>query len=374
MKNILENKLLKKLLIFIAVIIVIIITLVVVFSIIRGNDKNYGYKKISDDIISASKRYYSSLETKLSNGEFLVVTDKDLIEKKYLKDYSSDLDEGVVCNGKVIIRNNFGNIMYFPYLDCGTAYKDITLSEYVLNNNKVVTSGDGLYELEGEYVFRGEYVKNNVVFAGKNWVITKINSDGSLRLISTVAATTEDETTWAVWDDRYNVDDDSYIGINDFYKSRIKNTLDTLSSGETFLNNSQKGYVMPQTVCVGKRSIHDSNISYKTECSQVYEKQLFGLPQVNEYLIGSIDPNCNNIDSPSCTNYNYFYNKFYNSSMWTLTYNEGTSYYVFVINKKPYVTYTNKQSNLYLTINLAPENLYLSGDGSVENPYSIKAV
>lgn len=366
MKSILDNKMFKKLLIFLAVILIAIIIFLVVASIGGGSKKN-SYDSIQDKLVSSAKKYYSSLESKLKNGESLEVTDKDLIDKKYLTDYTGDLDEGVTCSGKVVIRNNFENIMYFPYLDCGKAYKDETLSEYILNNNQVVTSGDGLYELEGEYVYRGEYVNNRVLFAGKNWIIAKINSDGSLRLISADVVATN-----VVWDDRYNASANSYYGINDFYKSRIKDTLDSLSSGEEYLNNSQKGYAIPQNVCIGKRSIHDSSISYKTECSSVYEKQLYGLPQVNEYLLASIDPNCNNIDSDSCTNYNYFYNWFYDTGMWTLTYNEGSSYYNFIISKKPVVTYSNMKTNLVVTINLAPENLYLSGDGSRGNPYKIK--
>ena len=366
MKSILDNKLFKKLLIFLAVILIAIIIFLAVASIGEKTKKN-SYDSIQDKLVSSAKKYYSGLESKLKNGEFIEITDKDLIEKKYLNDYSNDLDEGVTCSGKVVIRNNFENIMYFPYLDCGKTYKDETLSEYILKNNQVVTSGDGLYELEGEYVYRGEYVNNRILFAGKNWIIAKINSDGSLRLISNDAAVND-----VVWDDRYNVSADSYYGINDFYKSRIKDTLDGLSSGEKFLKNSQKGYAIPQNVCIGKRSINDSSISYKTECSEVYENQLYGLPQVNEYLLGSIDPNCNNINSDSCTNYNHFYNRFSNCSMWTLTYNSGATYYAFNISERPSAVYTNRQSSMFVTINLAPENLYLSGDGSKENPYKIK--
>ena len=367
MKNILDNKLLKKLLIFLAIIIIGIIVLFVVVTMINGNNKNYSYKTIQNKLVVSAKKYYSSLETKLSNGEFLEVTDKILIEKKYLEDYSNKLNEGVVCNGKVVIRNNFENIMYFPYLDCGEAYKDKTLSEYILSNNEIVTSGDGLYELEGEYVYRGEFVNNRVEFAGKKWIITKINSDGSLRLISNNSAKSS-----VVWDNRYNINSDSYSGINDFNKSRIKDTLDELSSGEEFLTNLQKAYVIPQDVCIGKRDINDSSLSYKTECSQVYENQLYGLPQVNEYLIGSIDPNCNSITSDSCTNYNHFYNRYKNVNMWTLTYNDLKTYYAFSISKRPKVKTTKSSLKLFVTINLAPENLYLSGDGSFENPYKIK--
>ena len=59
-----------------------------------------------------------------------------------------------------------------------------TLNGVVLQNNPVVSSGDGIYQDSNEYYFRGN-VKNNYVLLGRNlFRIIRIASDQSVRLVS----------------------------------------------------------------------------------------------------------------------------------------------------------------------------------------------
>lgn len=59
-----------------------------------------------------------------------------------------------------------------------------TLNGIVLQNNPVVSSGDGIYQDSNEYFFRGN-VKNNYVLLGSNlFRIIRITSDQSVRIVS----------------------------------------------------------------------------------------------------------------------------------------------------------------------------------------------
>ena len=68
----------------------------------------------------------------------------------------------------------------------------------ILNNNNLCVLGEvcansegktgGLYDLENEYVFRGEVVNNYVKYEGKEWRIISIDkNDYSMKLISTTS-------------------------------------------------------------------------------------------------------------------------------------------------------------------------------------------
>lgn len=363
MKN---KELLKKLLIMLGVIIILFIIVFIGISIYRKSNSKFSYEKIKKDMVSASKEYYSSLEVKLNSGEVIYITDSELIKKGYLKDYSKKLEKGVKCSGKVTITNNFDQILYTPNLDCGSAYKDITLAEKLKMDDESRENNDGLYEMFGNLVYRGEKVNNYLIFAGKSWSILRINSDGSIRAILN-----QNVGDSVVWDDRYNTQSGKNYGINNFEKSRIRDYIDDLSNGTEILNDSKKAYIRPHDICIGKRSIYDSNLDYSIECSEVINNQMFSLIQVNEYLIPSLDLSCSLISDRQCTNYNYLYSRFSSSFMWTTTINTGSTYYAFAINGLPKVYYTNTKAYIYPVIELSPEAIYSSGDGSYKNPYKI---
>lgn len=363
MKN---KELLKKLLIMLGVIIIVFIIVFIGISIYRKSNSKFSYEKIKKDMVSASKKYYSSLEVKLNSGEVTSITDSELIKKGYLKNYSKKLDNGVKCSGKVTITNNFDQILYIANLDCGKSYKDITLAEKIKKDDENREGNDGLYEMFGNLVYRGEKVKNYLTFAGKSWSILRINSDGSIRAILNQNAGDS-----VAWDDRYNTQSGKNYGINNFKNSRIRDYMEELSKSTSIINDSQKAYVRPHDICIGERSIYDSNLDYSVECSEVDQNQMFSLIQVNEYLISSLDTTCSLISDMQCTNYNYLYNRFSSSFMWTTTINTGSTYYAFAINGMPDVYYTNAKAYIYPVIELSPEVIYSSGDGSYENPYKI---
>lgn len=58
------------------------------------------------------------------------------------------------------------------------------LGNSITTNSSLVTSGEGLYRVSGQYIYKGENVDNYVLFGNNLWRITRVNSDGSLELVS----------------------------------------------------------------------------------------------------------------------------------------------------------------------------------------------
>ena len=61
---------------------------------------------------------------------------------------------------------------------------DATLNGAVLDNNKIATSGSGLYKDNDGYYFKGDVNNNYVKFANRLFRIIRVNENGSVKLIS----------------------------------------------------------------------------------------------------------------------------------------------------------------------------------------------
>lgn len=196
------------------ILLIIIITLVVVVN--KKEKKASGYTDVESRLVSAAKKYYEKYPEQLPQMSVPTSIDAEkLIENSYLKPFSEMVDEGVECTGHVKIYKNDDNYAYFPYLNCGTNYKSTKLSDKIKEDN-LVTDGAGLYKINNEYIYRGEYPNNYVKFNNETWRIVKINDDGSIKLIS---INKKPEKT--IWDDRYNNERNGNTGKNDFTVSRI---------------------------------------------------------------------------------------------------------------------------------------------------------
>lgn len=363
-----DKKLLKKLLIIVGTFLGALIIFIIITSLIRGiNNKKNPYEKIRSNAVDAAYKYYDSLEQKLNSGESLEVSYNDLVSKKYMKDYKSKLNDGVKCTGKVIISNNFDNILYTSILDCGKEYKSETLYDHIINNNEIVSSGDGLYDLYNRYIYRGEEVNNYLEFDNKVWYIVDIEKNGTIRLLDSTTAYDYE----IAWDDRYNVTEGYTAGYNDFLKSRINETLTKLAKDNDIISLSAKKHVLPQDVCIGKRNQNSKDNSNTTECSETVKGQLFSTLTPSDIINVSIDPYCNSIDQNQCSNYNYLYNReIFN--FWTLTADPSNNHTVYYSSNGILQTIdTYEYKKLYVTIKLPSETLYASGNGSEDNPYRI---
>lgn len=355
----LDKNLLKKLGLIFGIIIGIFLIIIIIKLVTGGKLE---YTAIEDKMLTAAKKYYQENSNELPevSGNTTTIETSKLVEKNYLKDLSKLVkNKNDNCSGSITVTNNNGYYLYSANLDCGDSYKTKKFNTMLTSN--IVTSGDGLYNYNGTYIYRGETVNNYVSYAGKTWLILRINSDGSIRMLETTKRDT------VVWDDRYNSSRQSNTGINDFNVSRIKDSINYIY--QTEFTDNDKSYIFNQNLCIGKRNEADPGFDGTIECSNTVPNQPLGLLQVNEFSIASIDSGCKNITDPECTNYNYLVGL---SSYWTLTADANNTYKVYKISGNPFSSTASSSSRIRLVVNINPNVNYVSGDGTSQNPYIFK--
>ena len=76
-------------------------------------------------------------------------------------------------------------LVYYYRLEHQPAEEVKLLSDKIIKDHEIVTSGSGLYQDENQemYYFRGEEVGNYLSYSGQLWRIMKIEEDGSIVLI-----------------------------------------------------------------------------------------------------------------------------------------------------------------------------------------------
>ena len=341
-----------------------ILLIIGIVKLIIGN--KLSYQKIEDKMQKATMEYLKDKDIDISlptGNEIITVEVDDLVANKNMKELSKYLkNKDTKCSGHVIVRQQNSEYLYIPYLDCGEAYKTSTLKDYIIANQGIVESGDGLYTINNEYIYRGEYLNNYVSFAGQTWRILKIDVDGNIKLL-------QDETKLRnVWDNRYNVEAKSSVGINNYELSRINKALNDLYNS---FSDDDKKYITTKVLCIGKRFIGDTTNDGKTECSELFEDQNIGLIQVNEFIMASLDSNCEKVRDGACQNYNYLSK--YSGEWWTITPNAVDTHNVYQITRGIINTSNSSISKLVrASIYLNNDVIYVSGDGSKESPYVFK--
>ncbi|MBE6138408.1 MAG: hypothetical protein E7173_01520 [Firmicutes bacterium] len=351
----------------------VMVAIIIVVAIVNWlGGKKLSYSQVEDKMITAAQSYYSSNENLLPQleGSSVTVDTSTLVNGKYLSQVSDMVPEGVDCTGKVIVTKNGTRYLYSPMLSCGDDYQTKKFVDVITANNPIVTEGDGLYLIGNVNKFKGEYINNYVKIDEFLWRILDIDSEGYLRLIYVDKATEDMEETY-VWDDRYNVDKDGNIGINNYDLSRIKQSLLMLEQGNVYLSEDAKAKMAYRNICVGKRSGSNLEFNIDEECEIVISNQLFGLPYAIDYVVASTDANCNDLDDRSCENYNYLMNS--SLSSWTLNGQKEKSYRVFSVSRAGYsISDASADKALRPTVYLSNNVLFESGEGTKGNPYIIK--
>lgn len=344
------------------VMLLIIITIAIVVKLVGTK---MSYEKLEDTIENATKEYLSENPSELPNEvkPTVVISANTLIEQKYLKELKKYVKDSS-CTANVLVDYENNSYKYQAYLTCNK-FKTEKFIDVIKNNNKISQTGEGLYEMNNELVFRGQNPNNFIMFADRLWRIVKINKEGAIHIIVTTdKADINDE-----WDNRYNTEKGTQRGINNFLLSRafnnIKNFYDNnLSDYETFLTKYD--------LCVGKRLEESTDKSGSLECNEKIEQQKIGLLPVYDYMNASLDGLCQTTISKECQNYNYLTdNKF---KWWTMTADMKTTFDVFYVNAKGQVVsdYASANSQNRFVVALNPDVLFASGDGTQENPYTLR--
>lgn len=167
---------------------------------LNGN-KSIAFSVTNND--TETKYYYIQLTDVYASGVTYSLKSSDgLNMKNELK--SEIVFNQVSINGNETINytlefNTDGNTSYSGVLQVGVKENEKnTFADVILANNKVnersltengdvATLDEGLLKKEDDlgvaYYFRGSVKNNNVLFAGKNWKVVKINGDGSIKLV-----------------------------------------------------------------------------------------------------------------------------------------------------------------------------------------------
>ncbi len=361
-----DKRMLSMIIISVVVVIVFIIIMVIISSV---SGKRLSYEKVEDKMKSAAVQYYNTRENELpkQNGGTVVVNADTLASNKYMKSLNKIVPEGSNCSGRVVVTKNGERYLYSPILECGTDYSSKKLVDILTDRANIVINGDGLYSKENGYIFKGSNVNNLVKLGDTLWAVIDIDSEGYMRLINVSGG----KKLKTIWDDRYNIQENSHVGINDYSVSRMKDTLVSYEKEEYYLTEDFKVYVALKKWCIGKRSNNNLAINNKEECEELSDEQMFGLPYVSDAFIASIDSNCRNIEDASCDNYNYLAE--YALSSWTMTgVEESTSSVYYIVSAESVPVKTSSSKNIMPTIYLSNNVMYASGEGTIESPYILK--
>lgn len=357
---------------------IILITILLIISFwllsLKSSKKDVDYTKYENTMIKAAKEYYKVNKNELpqKDGVKGEVTLSKLVELKYMNEY----DDLKSCSGSVTVERNNNDYNYVSYLDCGSNYSSKLFYKKITEQKNIVTSGDGLYYINNEYVYRGEVVNNYVNFGGRVWRIVKIDSSNDIVLISDAMYGYNNP-----WDNRYNEATNNNAGYNIYEKSRIKDFLndiyETDKEGKSKLSEPLftkgvakkiKGY----KACVGKRDINVTVNNNLYECQSVIENTKLGLLTVSDYMNASIDSSCKAPSSYSCQNYNYLVDK--DNDWWLSTANSSNTYEAYMVNSSGRIEsiITSSYGAVRPVIHLDSNTVYKSGKGTETKPYVIE--
>ena len=261
--------------------------------------------------------------------------------------------EEKVCKKKRRLRSDFGEIIFIIFsiifiLGCCFFFGRRFIKYYRIYNPKsengeqvkllansisesssIVSEGDGLYQLSGSYIYKGEKVNNYLKFSGFMFRIMKINSDGSVRIIL-------DEPINSLFYDKKNTD---------YIKSDINAYLN-----DVFLNKLDVSKLAKSSTCLDKVT----NLNSVT-CNNVNTDYYVSLPNVKDFLNSKQE----NSYMKNSSGESFWLSSYNNIEAWTSNGSNLSS---------------SKVSNTYAVkpiLTLKNSNILYRGTGTKEDPYVI---
>jgi len=339
-------------------------------------DKTLSYNGIEEKMISATKKYLNDNEDMLplSDNDEVIIDSNELSSNGYMKPISKyQKNKNVSCSGNVVVTKSGKYYNYSPYLNCGDDYTSVYLYEKL--TKKIVSTGDGLYKMDQylngknvpAFIYRGDYVDNYIELDGKLWRIVKIDGNNNIVLIQDYHD--KNNGYRGVWDDRYNVQKDSNVGINNYSMSIIKREIDKYYKSEA-LSPELKAKLVNQDICIGSRSGNEQKKDGSVECKKTLDGEYLSLLSVYDFLNASLDKNCKKTIDKSCGNYNYLTD--YGKVFWALTADKDTTYMAYRISDDASLAKLSSTATARIVININKNTLYAGGNGTYDDPYLIK--
>lgn len=344
-----------------------VVILIIIILVASCANKNTGtsYEKIEEKMKLAAKNYYDARKDKLpkEDGGVVKVNIGTLVDAELLDEITDPKDSTNLCTGYVEVTKVGEEYSYSPFLNCKGNYEPKHLTD-VIKNVKTDEYGNGVYNLNGEYVYRGKDVNNYLKFDDKLWRIVKIDKDGDIKIVS--AEPTEDSYPY---DTAYNSESEDNSGITtDYLKTDIRKTLNDYYNDN--FSKEAKSKVVKKKLCVGGYLLTDA-FSYDKECSKLTDYEYIGLLNPTDYQNASLSTDCKTLDNRECSNYNYLATRNFRS--WFSNTLEGKSYKVLNISGGSISNTTaSNERRLNFVIYLNNKILISSGNGTEEKPFDIK--
>jgi len=362
-----SKELRKKMFLFGGIVLgIIIVIFVIMFFISALSKSKYTYQEVEQIMVEVAMKYMKDNPNRLPENDVATVNATHLIAGEYMKPFASYLGEDSGCTGYVEVSKNVKGYRYTAYLTCKSGYQTMEFYKKLVDL-ETVTDGYGLYNINDEFVFRGELVDNYVMLDTELWRIVKVLHNNNVVIVKDDVLT-DSET----WDNRYNDTKGYRTGINDYKKSRLNELLPTLlTSNKMNLNDSTIGAISTFGMCIGRVPLNYDRKDNSAECSVILENQKIGLLTVSDYMLASVDSKCTKITDRSCQNYNYLK---MNNNWWLSTASSEDDSQVFrVINDGTIeVTTASNISSIRPVLQLGSDALYKSGNGTIDNPFTIR--
>ena len=348
----------------------IILIIVIVCIIFLFQDHTLSYAQMEATMKQAAQNYYSEHGDGLpkEDGEETRLDASTLVSEELMDSFAKMTGkEDTNCSGYIDVMNVRGGYVYTPHLTCGDDYHTELLSEHLIATvGQLEDDQSGLYEMNGEYVFRGEYPRNIVSFADHTWRIVKIDSNGEIVLLLA-----DEKLDRYPWDDRYNLSDDGNTGITNYSMSRIRSTVSTFLKEE--IDDDSKTYLATYDLCVGSRNKDVVTSDGTEECSELFEDQVIGLLPAYDSVNASLDANCTP-SSYTCQNYNYLA-RIFDRGWWTLTTNNKSTYRAYYVEKGILLPEdASKEFEVRPVVHLHKNVVFQGGIGKGADPYVVGTV
>lgn len=361
-----ENK--KVLIAMILAIILIVLVVVAAAIFFQNQKKTITYSEMETELVKATRKYLqanSSLIPSYSNPT-AIVDSNELISGDYLKDIDKQVNDNS-CSATVTVTYIEDNKFNFkPQLMCAN-YQTIDFIDKVIEDNPYIPDIQGLYDLNGEMVFRGENPNNHVNFAGKSWRIVKMEQNGEVTLILNDAESNNFDNM--AYDDRYNIELGNNRGINNYELSRVKEFLLTKYES-TFKDYST--VMIPFQNCIANRGMDDIDNSGTKECMAYSEENYLQLLPLYDYINASLDSTCYAASDKNCQNYNYL--KHTKIRWWLSTPSDENTSKVFSVKNTGLIEtdYASSKKQIRYIIKINGDQIYQSGNGTAGSPYVFK--
>ncbi len=341
---------------------VIIIILIVVISSCQGG--SITYETIEKNMTEAAKKYYDEHDDLLpKNDEGSVrVSIATLVDADLLDEVKDPKDKNNECSGYVEVTKVGKEFSYVPFLSCKGNYEPKYLSDEI-KATKQDEYGNGVYELNGEYVYRGDAVSNYISFNDSLWRVVKIDASGDIKIV--LADSVED---YYPYDEAYNSESEDSSGIvTNYLKTNMRKVL--MSYYDDNISKENKTKIVSKDLCVGRLLITDEYSTQK-ECSTIKENEKIGLLNPTDYQNASLATGCTNLNSKECRNYNWLASS--DIYTWLLNASLNSSYRAIYLNNNIYESYANSERPITPVVYLSNKIMINGGSGTEEDPYVIK--